>query len=267
MEIYTPKKLVLTLCALAMCCTQFIGAIPQKIEEKQQAMKSFSVYLNENQKATKPYYIGYHDRKFLVYPNVFSPKVFPDTLFFADNIQIKPGESFLEIGSGTGLIAVTAALRGASHVVAVDITTNAVNNTTQNAFLHHVNKIVKIFEGDVFDPVPRGQQFDLIFWNTPFMHIEKENLTDLEKALYDPQYRSLTRYLKEGKTFLTPKGKMLVGFSSTHSHMEILEELAQEHGWQLRIIAENVESIPKLPGVDGADTIDALLIELVPQRP
>ena len=51
--------------------------------------------LEDNKKDSSAYIINILNKKFLVLPNVFSPKYFNDTKIFASNIKINPGEDFL----------------------------------------------------------------------------------------------------------------------------------------------------------------------------
>ena len=92
--------------------------------------------LNESLKEKDKYQINLLDKQFVIYPNVFSPKYFNDTEFFVDNLKVKKGEDFLEIGCGTGIISIFASFKGASKVVAIDISPIAVENTRENILLH-----------------------------------------------------------------------------------------------------------------------------------
>lgn len=104
---------------------------------------------------------------FLVYPGVFSPIYSSDTAWFAEKIvPFTKNKTFLEIGSGAGIIACLAANFGASNVVATDINPQAVKNTISNSKLHSLN--ISVREGSVFDPIDNDEKFDIIFWNHPF---------------------------------------------------------------------------------------------------
>jgi len=229
------------------------------LEEKSAQMCSANNFLHLNEAITERATFQYQGYKFSVFPQVFSPAIFPDTFFFADNLLIKKGETFCEIGSGTGLIAVIAALRGSNKVMAVDINPHAVANTKYNAVKLGVGNKVSAKKGDVFDPLRKNKQYDVIFWNTLFMHCEKKSLTLLEKALYDRNYKSLQRYLSEADNYLKDDGRLLIGFSKTHGHWEVLEKLARKYNWKLKVIARKCKKLPKIKG--GADIISVELVE------
>jgi len=66
------------------------------------------------------------------------------------------GKSVLDVGSGTGILAVLAALQGAERIVAFDIEEWAVENARENAELNGCPQI-EVFEGtiEVVDPADR----------------------------------------------------------------------------------------------------------------
>ncbi len=237
------------------------------LDERPAEVLTAKMLLRENDQAKAPYTVRYQNLNFLVYPHVFSPKFFPDTYWFADQLTITPHESFLEIGSGTGLISVMAALRGAGLVTAVDSSPDAVKNTTENVFKHGIAKNVKIYEGDVFDPLPKGSQYDTIFWFAPFMHVDTDpaKLTAMDKTLFDPHYRGVKKYIREGRQFLKPGGRFLLGFAPSHGDINVLHSIAKENGLQLKVLArEEDKALPTFPGLEVADPFTVMLLQLVP---
>jgi release factor glutamine methyltransferase len=63
-------------------------------------------------------------------------------------------ERCLDIGCGTGILAIQLALNGAAHVHAIDISERAVRNTATNAFRNAVGDRVSVARVDVFPWVP-----------------------------------------------------------------------------------------------------------------
>jgi release factor glutamine methyltransferase len=103
----------------------------------------------------------------VVLPGVYPPGT--DTALLGDAMrahQPPPGADVVELCAGTGAIAVEAAARGGSDVVAVDVSPRAVANARLNARLNGVGLDVR--RGDLFAPV-KGRSFDVILVNPPYL--------------------------------------------------------------------------------------------------
>jgi release factor glutamine methyltransferase len=83
------------------------------------------------------------------------------------------GASVLDPFTGSGAIAVAAALAGARDVTAVDVSRRAVVNARLNATLNGVR--VRALRGDLFAPVSESR-FDLIVANPPYIPSESDAL-------------------------------------------------------------------------------------------
>lgn len=176
------------------------------------------------------------DKEFIILPNVASPLIFQDSLFYAGNIPLPEKGTFLEVGSGAGVIAICAAIEQNCTVTAVDKNPQAVTNTRLNAKKLGVANHVEAYESDVFSAVPEGKTFDTIFWALPFTYIEKEDLSPLESAAFDSGYRSLNRYFRDAKSYLSAQGRLFFGFSSRLGNQEALKAVAGAYGWSLELI-------------------------------
>ena len=194
--------------------------------------------LEESRKEATSYKTVVAGREFIVLPNVFSPKYFNDTELFAQHLPVVKGEVVLEIGPGTGAISVTAIFKGAKKVVAIDINPDAVRNTEENIRLHGLQGVAEVREGDLYSALKVGEKFDTIFWNTPFGLVEDENIPDLEKAVFDPGYKSTKRFVKEAEQHLELNGRILIGFSSTLGRLDLIERFCEEAGIELKLIFE-----------------------------
>lgn len=76
------------------------------------------------------------------------------------------GSDVLELGTGSGAIAVSAARGGAHHVTAIDVSRRALFCAWLNARRHGVR--VEVLRGDLFAPV-RERQFDFVVSNPPYL--------------------------------------------------------------------------------------------------
>jgi release factor glutamine methyltransferase len=102
-------------------------------------------------------------------PGVFHPR--PDSWMLARALRAEalvPGANVLDVCTGSGLLAVTAALCGA-RVTAIDVSRSAVLCAWCSARLNGVR--VRALRGDLLEPV-HGERFDAIVSNPPYLPAE-----------------------------------------------------------------------------------------------
>jgi release factor glutamine methyltransferase len=203
--------------------------------------------LNGSQNDTFPYETEVLGTPIVVLANVFSPKYMLGAEPFTRMLRFQPQTDLLEIGPGTGAIAVQAALAGARRVVAIDINPAAVANTQANIDKHGLGDRMEVREGDIFQPLRAEETFDLIFWNVPFAYVEPGiEPTPLQRSTLDPGYEGTRRYIHQGRRHLKPGGRLVLGFSSVIGRLELVERIAEEAGLEARITAreEGLEDFP-----------------------
>jgi release factor glutamine methyltransferase len=86
---------------------------------------------------------------------------------------LPPRASVLELCTGSGAVAITAALRGAREVTAVDVSRRSMLAVRVNARLNGVR--VRARRGSLFAPVGRAR-FDAIVANPPYVPAEEHDL-------------------------------------------------------------------------------------------
>ncbi|MFC9463483.1 HemK2/MTQ2 family protein methyltransferase [Streptomyces coelicoflavus] len=102
----------------------------------------------------------------MVLPGVYAPQ--EDTALLAGALSdepLPPGAAVLDVGTGTGALAVAAALRG-GRVTAVDVSWRAVCAARVNAARAGLR--IRVRHGNLFTPV-RGESFDLVLANPPYV--------------------------------------------------------------------------------------------------
>jgi release factor glutamine methyltransferase len=110
---------------------------------------------------------------FNTHPQVYEPA--EDSYLLAENLELNRRDEVLEIGTGTGIIAVCAA-RKVARVVATDINPHAIQCTTKNLIANRAFN-VELREGNLFEPV-LDEKFDLILFNTPYLPTEEDEMPD-----------------------------------------------------------------------------------------
>ncbi len=104
--------------------------------------------------------------RLLTPPGVFRPR--SDSRLLAATVagMIRPGGRVLDLCTGSGIVAVSAALAGAGEVTAVDLSRRAVATAWLNARRNGV--AVRARRGDLYAAVA-GLRFDLIATNPPYL--------------------------------------------------------------------------------------------------
>lgn len=158
---------------------------------------------------------------------------------FSELLEFDHVERFMEIGTGSGVIAVNAALAGVQSVVATDLSTCAVANARANALRHRVQRIVSVICCDLFEGINPREKFDLIFWNAPWVMLREgdETRDALWNCIGDVNYAKLRMFMSEGITRLAQSGRLLVGFGS-FGNLERLDEIAFELSLRLSAVAK-----------------------------
>jgi HemK-related putative methylase len=143
----------------------------------------------------------------IVLPDVFHPGLFFTSKLLAQVLAHErlEGQRVLEVGTGTGFLALVAARR-ARQTVGTDINPEAVRALRINALLNHLEDRVEARQGDLFASVA-GERFDLIVFNPPYFAGEAKDLWELS---WRDVNRTRARFVNEAAQYLTPGGRVLI---------------------------------------------------------
>lgn len=111
--------------------------------------------------------VRYGELDLFVMDGVFTPdpEISLTSSFLAHEMGSVNGKRVLDVGCGTGALALHAFHRGALYAVAVDVDDKAVQNTMMNARRLHCEGGVDVRKSNLFEHVP--EQFDVIVANLP----------------------------------------------------------------------------------------------------
>lgn len=186
-----------------------------------------------------------YGHEFIIHPNVFNPDFFVGPNFFVECLikiikEFHPRHpSLLDIGTGAGYNGIIAVLNGASHATGTEINPHAIQNAKENVQNYNLQKEIILLQSDIFNSLTLYQTFDIIFWNIPFEYTEKsiEELSLIERSLYDPHFTLLDRYLKMAFTYLTPDiGRVFLGYSETYGSMDDFQCIAAKHKMKINCL-------------------------------
>jgi len=174
--------------------------------------------------------INYKGLKIKSCNNVYLPA--EDTFLLADNLIISEGDKVLEIGTGTGLVALYAA-KIAKYVVATDINPWAVKCAKDNVEMNQAHNI-EVRCGNLFQPL-KNEKFDLILFNTPYLPTEEyERIDDDLNAAWDggaDGRKIIDLFLENVKDHLKDDGRVQLVQSSLSDIKKTLCKL-EEKGFE-----------------------------------
>ena len=179
-----------------------------------------------------PYEAECCDIRVTVFPNVFAPDMFTDSCWFSQQLPRLVGRtSLLEIGTGTGFIAIACARAGAT-VVATDANPYAVENARANVRAHRLDRSIAVREGDVYEAVSHSELFEHIFWAHPFNNWPEPVNDWLLRSGMDHNYSGLRKYIADARSHLAPNGRLLLGTGDTADLVSV-SSIAAEHDYDM----------------------------------
>jgi len=162
-------------------------------------------------------------RTFFINEDVLDPRSDTETLI--DYVIDRPVRSVLELGTGSGVIAISLACEWKEvHVVATDISEAALFVAQKNAKYFDVQDKIDFLKSDWFEDIEG--KFDLIISNPPYIGLSEVSEISQEVLNYDPElalfagsdgleaYERIIPYLKK---FLKPKGIVVLEIGASQS--------------------------------------------------
>lgn len=171
---------ILLECALGLSHVQLITQSERELNEKEAA--TVSAMLARRQKGEPVAYIvgerEFYGRPFRVTPDVLIPRPETELLVELAVALLPAGASLLDLGTGSGAIAVSITCeRQDIEVVATDISAAALDVARANAERHVREKGRLVFyQGDWFAALPLHRRFDWIVSNPPYIAKGDEHL-------------------------------------------------------------------------------------------
>ena len=179
--------------------------------------------------------------------------------------RLARGKTVLDCFTHTGSFALNAALGGARHVTAVDVSESAVEMARQNAELNGLTDRMDFKAANVFDLLPQlaeqPRQYDFIILDPPAFTKSRKTIKNAMTGYKEINYRAMK---------LLPRGGYLATCSCSHFAYEdlflkMLRDAAADAGVQLRQIEARQQCAdhPILWGVPETNYLKFYLFQVI----
>ena len=154
----------------------------------------------------------FHGRRYAVAPGVFVPR--PRTERLVELAIARGGSSVLDLCCGSGAVGAAVAADLGAELYSTELDPAAAGVARQN--------VQRVYEGDLFDPLPRGLRFDLIVVVAPYVPTAEIALLPHEARDFEPLLALdggadgldlVRRILAEAGDWLAPGGALLTEVS------------------------------------------------------
>lgn len=137
---------------------------------------------------------------------------------------VNPGDLVLDVGCGSGVLSIGAALLGAGRVLGIDVDPEAPPTTTTNARANGVGSVVSATDEDLSSVSDRGERFDVVAANL-LAPVLADLAPDLIRALASDGH-------------LVVSGLLTGRWEATATALEplVTSEVIHEQGWTAMVL-------------------------------
>jgi len=176
--------------------------------------------------------------RLMIGPTVYDPRFYRAPAFFAEFIGSLDlsNRRVADLGTGSGLQALAAALAGASSVVAIDVNPTAAVTAKANARTNGFEHRVATVASNLFSAIAAGARFDVVVTNPPFCDGKAWDVADRAWRA-GPQYKDIAPLFEQARMRLAPDGVLYLILTS-QSDLESVGALVQQAGFSARIVRQ-----------------------------
>src|ERR1700751_238482 len=176
--------------------------------------------------------------RLLVHPTVFHPRYFLSSEYFAEFIGHLDltGKRVVDVGTGSGILALAAARAGAENVIAADINPNAALTAAEDARANGVDDRVSALCSNLLSALPPRPLFDVILSSPPKHAGKPRDLADRGWHA-GPHYCDIAALFDQSRERLKPGGRLYIMISSD-SDLDLFGALITRARLQPRLVAE-----------------------------
>ena len=162
----------------------------------------------------------------------------PYSLFLAEHIPALPGQTVVDLGTGSGFLAIVMRLQGAARVYLLDTNAAAIAVALANAARNGVEEgLVALQTGPSMLPLPDAERVDLVLSNPAQLPLPEPDRADSPFYAGGDGRRMIEGLIRAAPARLKPTGRLLM----THNSLADLPatlQLMTDCGLRPRIVAE-----------------------------
>ena len=136
-----------------------------------------------------------------------------DPILLADFVEVKKGDRVIDLGTGSGMIALTLAKRFKDiEIVGLELQEGLIKVARENVIARRSGLNIEIIKGDIRDVKSMfdAESFDIVVGNPPYRKVDDGRINpDREKAIARHEIEiTLSEFLKAGRYLLKNLGSV-----------------------------------------------------------
>ena len=170
---------------------------------------------------------------------------------YFDGLDMETIKNIVEIGTGTGIIAIFLQLLTKKYIkfkpkiYASDILQESIDCAKINQGLNNIDNQITLIKSNLFESFPKSlsHSFNIIIFNPPYLPSSELVEQNEEKKAIDRSWNGGTkgveifsRFLEDVKEFMHPKGCSIYYISSSRVNLEELSDIIEKNGFSNMVI-------------------------------
>ena len=195
--------------------------------------------------------VHFGDKVFNICEDIYEPA--EDSFLFAENLDVQKGAEVIDVGTGSGFLAVLAA-ENAANVFALDVNPYAIRCAKANSVLSSVDSKIDFLQADLLTALNSKAKFDLILFNAPYLPSEAHEAESWIGRSWAGGINGrevVDRFITQVPTHLMHGGRVLLMQSTLTGVEETISKFAECN------LCASVKAEQKLPFFETLTLIEA----------
>ena len=170
---------------------------------------------------------------------------------FFDGLDMKKIKNVLDMGTGTGILAIFLQMLKVQHplfnpmIYASDILEDALECAKNNEKYNNFNENIAFIRSNLFESFPKSlkRSFNIIVFNPPYLPSSELGEPDERKTTIDHSwdggirgYEVFSRFLEEVKDFMDPNNCATYYICSSRVNLENLNNIVDKNGFSSQVL-------------------------------